>query len=139
MDTIVFKRLEMDDIGYLKDILENTHMEYNINHLKNFISNQNNYGFIGIKDNKAIAFLYGYSLLRPDGRNMFYIHSVDVLPNYQGNGIGTKLMEYVLGYLKEQNIFYKFFVLAETDNTRACRLYQKFASRDNQVLFSYTI
>ena len=43
------------------------------------------------KDDKAIAFLYGYGMLRPDGKRMFYIHSVDVLPEYRKKGIASAL------------------------------------------------
>jgi len=138
MNGLQLKRLEIEDIDYMKDILENN-IEYNTENLKNFIIDENNYGFIGIKDNKAIAFLYGYGLLRPDGRNMFYIHSVDVLPKFQSKGIGTKLMEYTLDYIRKENVYYIYFILTENDNIKACRLYQKFANRDEQVLFSNKI
>ena len=71
MGEIEFKRLELSDV-------ENVIIEYNKDSLKKFIENKENYIFAGIKDNKAIAFLYGYGMLRPDGKRMFYIHSVDV-------------------------------------------------------------
>lgn len=132
MEDIKYKRLELSDV-------ENVIIEYNNDTLKKFIENKENYLFAGIKDNKAIAFLYGYGMLRPDGRKMFYIHSVDVLPEYQSKGIGTKLMEYTLEYIKVEKKYYKYFVLTESDNIRACKLYQKYANRDEQVLFSNNI
>ena len=85
------------------------------------------------------CFLYGYGMLRPDGKSMFYIHAVDVLPDYQNDGIGTKLMEYVMNYLKDEGKYYKFFVLTENDNIRACKVYQKFANKEEQVLFSNSL
>lgn len=54
-------------------------------------------------------------------------------------GIGTRLIEYVLKYIKEEKRYYKFFVLTEKDNIKACKLYQKYANRDEQVLFSNKI
>ena len=54
-------------------------IEYTINDLKEFIKNKENYVFVGVKDEKIIAFLYVYGMLRPDGKSMFYIHSVDVI------------------------------------------------------------
>ena len=78
-------------------------------------------------------------MLRPDGKRMFYIHSVDVIKELQSKGIGTKLMEYTLNYVKKENKYYKFFVLTEEDNIKACKLYQKYAKRDEQVLFSNEI
>ena len=132
MEGIQYKRLELNDI-------ENIIIEYNKDSLEKFIENKENYLFTGIKDNKAIAFLYGYGMLRPDGNRMFYIHSVDVLPEYQSKGIGTKLMEYTLEYIKAENKYYKYFVLTESDNIKACKLYQKYSNRDEQVLFSNNI
>lgn len=104
--------------------------------IEKFIIDDDNYCFVGIIDDKIVAFLYGYGMLRPDGKSMFYIHSVDVLEDYQNNGIGTKLIDYVLNYVKNENKYYKFFVLAENDNIRACKIYQKFANKEGQVLFS---
>ena len=132
MEEIKYKRLELSDV-------RNIMIEYNKDDLEKFIENKENYLFVGIKDNKVIAFLYGYGMLRPDGRRMFYIHSVDVLPEYQSKGIGTKMMEYTLEYVKSENKYYKYFVLTEENNIKACKLYQKYANREEQVLFSNNI
>ena len=132
MGEIEFKRLELSDA-------ENIIIEYKKDSLEKFIENKENYLFLGIKENKAIAFLYGYGMLRPDGKSMFYIHSVDVITEYQSKGIGTRLMEFTLDYIKKENKYYKFFVLTEKDNIKACKLYQKYANRDEQVLFSNKI
>lgn len=48
-------------------------------------------------------------------------------------------MEYILEYIRREKKYYKFFVLADTDNVKACKLYQKYAKRDEQVLFSNEI
>lgn len=139
MNDIIFKRLEIEDIDKMQEILENDDIEYNAENITKFIENKNNYGFIGIKDNKVVTFLYGYGMLRPDGRKMFYIHSVDVLPNYQNNGIGTKLMEFVINYIKNEKDFYKFFVLADSDNIRACNVYKKYGNQDEPIMYSNKI
>ena len=133
MEDIKFKRLEN---------IENIDIsitESKMKDLEKFIENKDNYAFVGIKDDKVIAFLYGYGMLRPDGKSMFYIHSVDVTPECQSKGIGTCLMEFTLDYIKKENKYYKFFVLTEDDNIKACKLYQKYANRDEQVLFSNKI
>ena len=133
MENIKFKRLEkIENLGI-------SIVQCEIKDLEKFIEDKNNYAFAGIKDNKIIAFLYGYGMLRPDGKNMFYVHSVDVIPEYQSKGIGTRLMEFTLDYIKKENKYYKFFILTENDNIKACKLYQKFADRNEQVLFSNKI
>ena len=124
---IVPNKITIDDENLLKQDIEK------------FIVDNDNYCFVGILEDKIVAFLYGYGMLRPDGKSMFYIHSVDVLPDYQNNGIGTKLMEYVLNYIKDEKRYYKFFVLTEDENIRACKVYQKFADKDGQVLFSKSL
>lgn len=133
MENIKFERLEKIQN------LDIAITESKIKDLEKFIENKDNYAFVGIIDNKIIAFLYGYGMLRPDGKRMFYIHSVDVINEEQSKGIGTKLMEFTLDYIKKENKYYKFFVLTEANNIKACKLYQKYATRDDQVLFSNKI
>ena len=139
MENIVFKRLDEDTLKMIKEPIILNEEKYNKQQLEKFINNKNNYAFVGIQEDEVVAFLYGYGMARPDGKSMFYIHSVDVASNYQNNGIGTKLMEYVLGYIKKEQLYYKFFVLTEIDNIRACKVYQKYADKEQQVLFSKKI
>lgn len=139
MDNVKFKRLEIEDVRSMYEILEGDNILYNEENIKCFIQDKNNYDFIGITSNKVIAFLYGYGMLRPDGRKMFYIHSVDVLSGYQSNGVGTKLLEYTLNYIKQEKSFYKFFILTDSDNVKACKLYQKYSQSKEQILFSNEI
>ncbi|MBP3597576.1 MAG: GNAT family N-acetyltransferase [Clostridia bacterium] len=136
MENIIFKRLDEDTLKTIKEPIILNEEIYNKKQLEKFINNKNNYAFVGIHEDEVIAFLYGYGMVRPDGKSMFYIHSVDVASNYQNNGIGTKLMEYVIAYIKEEQLYYKFFVLTEDDNIRACKVYQKYADKEQQVLFS---
>ena len=44
-----------------------------------------------------------------------------------------------MNYLKDEGKYYKFFVLTENDNIRACKVYQKFANKEEQVLFSNSL
>ena len=48
-------------------------------------------------------------------------------------------MDYVLKYIIEEKKYYKFWVLTEDDNIRACKVYQKYANKEGQVLFSKNI
>ena len=139
MENIVFKRLDIDNLKNIKEPIILNEEKYNKQQLEKFINNKNNYVFVGIKEDEVVAFLYGYGMARPDGKSMFYIHSVDVELNYQNKGIGTKMMGYVLNYVKEEQLYYKFFVLTEIDNIRACKVYQKYADKEQQLLFSKKI
>lgn len=46
-------------------------MVFNIDYLKNFLLNDNTYGFVAKDKDKIAGFAYGYTLLRPDGKDMF--------------------------------------------------------------------
>ena len=139
MKDVKFIRINEDNINLIPDIIKIDGEDIQKKDMEKFIINCDNYCFAGIYKNEIVAFLYGYGMLRPDGKSMFYIHSVDVIPKYQNKGIGTKLMEYVLKYIKNENKYYKFFVLTENDNIRACKVYQKFANKEEQVLFSNSL
>ena len=88
-----YKLLEKEDLELMKEIIEDDNMEFDLNNLQEFLNDKNNYGLIAKEENKIIGFIYGYSLLKPNGKYMFYVHSVGVLPNYQGKGIGKELFK----------------------------------------------
>ena len=136
MEEIKYIRLNQNNMNIVpsKIIIENKNLSRQ--DIEKFIIDDDNYCFVGILEDKIVAFLYGYGMLRPDGKSMFYIHSVDVFEDYQNNGIGTQLIDYVLNYVKNENKYYKFFVLSENDNVIACKVYQKFANKEEQILFS---
>lgn len=80
----------------MKEIIEDDDMEFDLTNLYNFLEDKNNYGFIAKQEKKIIDFIYGYSLLKPNGKYMFYVHSVGVLPDYQGKGISKELFKYLV-------------------------------------------
>lgn len=136
MKDVKFIRIKENSMNFIPDIIRIDDKDILKKDIERFVRNNDNYCFVGICENEIVAFLYGYGMLRPDGKSMFYIHSVDVIPEYQNKGIGTKLMEYVLKYIRDEKRYYKFFVLTEETNIRACKVYQKYADKEGQVLFS---
>ena len=139
MKDVKFIRIKEKNMDFIPEAIIIDDRDILKKDIEKFIINNDNYCFVGIYENKIVAFLYGYGMLRPDGKSMFYIHSVDVIPEYQNKGIGTKLMKYVLKYIKNENKYYKFFVLTDDTNIRACKLYQKYADKEEQVLFSESL
>lgn len=124
------KVLEKQDFELMKEIIEDDDMEFNLDNLNEFLEDKNNYGFIAKKENKIIGFIYGYSLLKPNGKYMFYVHSVGVLPNYQGKGIGKELFKYMVEYLENEKKSYKYFLLTSEDNIIAQKLYRKHSNKE---------
>ena len=84
-----YKILEEQDLESMEDVLVYDNMVFNKEYLKKFINDKNTYGFIAKKDNNIVGFAYAYTLIRPDGKTMFYLHSIGMLPDYQNNGYGT--------------------------------------------------
>ena len=124
------KVLEKQDFELMKEIIEDDDMEFDLDNLNEFLEDKNNYGFIAKKENKIIGFIYGYSLLKPNGKYMFYVHSVGVLPNYQGKGIGKELFKYMVEYLENEKKSYKYFLLTAEDNIIAQKLYRKYSNKE---------
>lgn len=74
-----YKLIEEKDIELMRNFVDDENTNYDVNNLKTFIENENCYGFITKKDYKIVAFAYGYTMLRPDGKTMFYLHAIDVM------------------------------------------------------------
>ncbi len=139
MKDVKFFRINEENMNFIPNIISIDNEDILKEDIEKFIIDKDNYCFIGMSENKVVAFLYGYGMLRPNGKSMFYIHSVDVILEYQNKGIGTKLMEYVLKYIRDEKRYYKFFVLTEDENIKACKVYQKYANKEGQVLFSKSL
>ena len=73
----------------ISKIIEYAEIINNVDVLKKFIDNRNDFGFIAKINNKIVGFEFGYILLKTDGRKVFYLDAIDVMPDYQGNGYGT--------------------------------------------------
>ena len=71
---VEYKLLDKYDLLLMEKFIDDSNTKYKVDTLKNFIDSNNSYGFICKTNNIIIGFAYGYSLLRPDGRKMFYIH-----------------------------------------------------------------
>ena len=73
----------------ISKIIEYAEIINNVDVLKKFIDNRNDFGFIAKINNKIVGFEFGYILLKTDGRKVFYLDAIDVMSDYQGNGYGT--------------------------------------------------
>ena len=134
-----YKLLEEQDINQMEEVLKDDNMIFNKEYLKLFINEKNTYGFIAKKGSKIIGFAYAYTLVRPDGKTMFYLHSIGMLPNYQNNGYGTKLMEYIKNYSIKIGCS-EMFVITDKGNPRACHVYEKLGGKndyEDEIVYVY--
>lgn len=134
-----YKVFEEQDIELMEDVLKDDNMIFNKGFLNNFINDNNAFGFIAKDNNNIVGFAYAYTLLRPDGKTMFYLHSIGMLPDYQNNGYGTKLMQFIKDYSIKLGCS-EMFVITDKENPRACHLYEKLGGKndyEDEVVYVY--
>lgn len=125
-----YKVLEEQDLELMEDVLKDDNMIFNKDFLNSFINDNNAYGFIAKENNNIVGFAYAYTLLRPDGKTMFYLHSIGMLPTYQNNGYGTKLTQFIKDYSISLGCS-EMFVLTDKGNPRACHVYEKLGGKND--------
>ena len=72
-------------------------------HIKEIMESKQSYGLEYLVDGKVAGFILGSSMLFHWGR-MFDINDLAVHPEYQGQGIATKLLEACLEEMKKRGI-----------------------------------
>ena len=134
-----YKILEEQDLELMPDFVDDENTKYNIEVLKKFIDEKNNFGFIAKTNNKIVGFAFGYILLKPDGRNVFYLDAIDVMPEYQGKGCGTGIISFARDYAKTLNC-YKMYLITNRSNVSACKCYEKAGGinkADDEIIYVY--
>ena len=136
---MIYKLLEDEDLYLMLDFVDDEFTKYQVNDLKKFIENENNYGFIAKIDNKIVGFAFGYVLLKPDGRKVFYLDAIDVMPEYQGKGYGTGLISFARDHAKTIDC-YKMYLITNKSNVSACKCYEKAGGinkADDEIIYVY--
>ena len=134
-----YKILEEQDLELMLDFVDDENTKYSIEVLKNFIDEKNNFGFIAKTNNKIVGFAFGYILLKPDGRKVFYLDAIDVMPKYQGKGCGTGIISFARDYAKTLNC-YKMYLITNRSNVSACKCYEKAGGinkADDEIIYVY--
>ena len=134
-----YKLLEKRDLEHMMNFIDDENTKYEEENLINFINNENSYGFIARNEKQIVGFAYGYTLVRPDGRVDFYLHAIDIMKDYQGNGYGTGLMNFIKEYVKEIGCR-KMFLITNRSNISACKCYEKAGginNADDEIVYVY--
>lgn len=135
-----FERCLMNSDKYnMEEVLIDDNMVFDIDNLKGFLNDTSSFGFIAKENNKIIGFAYCYTLLRPDGKTMFYLHSIGMLPNYQDKGYGSKLLSFIKEYSKEIGCS-EMFLITDKGNPRACHVYEKLGGKNDykdEIVYVY--
>ena len=134
-----YKILEEQDLALMLDFVDDENTKYSIEVLKKFIDEKNNFGFIAKTNNKIVGFAFGYILLKPDGRKVFYLDAIDVMPEYQGKGCGTGIISFARDYAKTLYC-YKMYLITNRSNVSACKCYEKAGGinkADDEIIYVY--
>ena len=138
MNQAIYRLLTPEDIPAMKEILTETGSSYLPGQIGKFMADAGNLAFGAFLEERMAGLLYGYSLCRMDDRGpQFFVYSVDVLPEFQGRGIGKAFLRYVVEYCRE-NGFSEVFVPTEKGNVPACRVYEKAGGKsdyDDEVIY----
>ena len=126
--SILHRSLDLTE--FMEEVLIDDNMVFDIDNLKGFLNDTSSFGFIAKENNKIIGFAYCYTLLRPDGKTMFYLHSIGMLPNYQDKGYGSKLLSFIKEYSKEIGCS-EMFLITDKGNPRACHVYEKLGGKND--------
>ncbi len=134
-----FKLLDNQNAKLMIDFVDDENTIYTIENINAFINDKNNLGFIAKDNGKVVAFSYGYILIHPNGKKIFYFDSIDVIKEYQGKGIGTELMTYTKDYVKSIGCK-EMFLMTNKSNTSACKCYEKsggISEANDDVVYVY--
>lgn len=118
------KLIDEKDLSLMLDFKDDVNTQFSIANLRNFIKEENNYGFVVRDGNKIVAFAYGYVLIMPQGNKVFYLHAIDVIKDSQNKGVGTELMQFICSYIKQINCS-EMFLITNKSNFSACKCYEK--------------
>lgn len=109
-----------------------------------FLSDPRNWMFAAVSQGVIVGFAYGYALNRLDGNEkMLYINEVGVMPRYQRQGVGYRLLSELKTACNESGIS-KYFLSAYQNNIGACALYRKLGgavapeSQGNDINFYFS-
>lgn len=118
-------RLGKDTINYIDGISKVRDLEIKIERLKLFIKNPNNLAYFVVDKNRVVAFAWGYILERIDNNSMLYVHSVDVIKDYQNQGLCKKIIKEFLDVAKQKQLR-NTFLITDKDNIAANKCYSSF-------------
>ncbi|MCL2855434.1 MAG: GNAT family N-acetyltransferase [Defluviitaleaceae bacterium] len=134
-----FERLNQTNLHEIKKLMENDGMPFDIDALQEFAQTSGAYGFVYHAESKPIGFAYGCRLSKPDGKKEMYLHSIDILPEYQDKGHGSKFFKSILDFSKE-NGFCGMFLSSSQSLQNARHIYEKFGGIrecEDEIIFSY--
>ena len=127
-----------EDAARIAGFVDDQQTAYREKDLRSFLEQEDAKAFLAV-DGEVVGFAYGCILHRPDGREDFYLHAIDVAEKSQGHGYGTALVRYIDGWRKRIGCR-KMFLITNKSNPKACICYEKaggIAPSDDDVVYVF--
>jgi ribosomal protein S18 acetylase RimI-like enzyme len=100
-------------------------LKYTLDDIQETLKASNNISFfLTDSENKIVGYLIGIPKEISDGRFVYYISYFYIIEKYRGYGLGEKMLEYTINYIKKLNI--KFIMLITKKESVAYNLYTKY-------------
>lgn len=133
MDNLVIRKYVNEDFNEVINLVKDN---FNISdNIKSLEDNLNSFGIVAIIDKKIVGYLRVDKLYNPFKKCYYYFLSyVCVNSNYQNMSIGTKMLEFVFNYAKNDDVSY-IELTSRSSRKAANHLYLKtgFTIRDTNV------
>ena len=114
--------------------------KFGVRNLADFLQRYTSIGYVAIRDGIAIGFACGYSMVDPfDGRKLFYLYTLDILPLRQNNGQGKAFMEYIVKSVLSGG-FDELFLSTHKSNERMshiCKSLGGISKADDDTVFEF--
>lgn len=88
-----------------------------------YVSTGQALAFVAREGEEIVGWCWGYSLVRPDGERMTYLHELEVDPRARRQGVGKRLVEKTLARAASDKAS-KVFLITNRSNTAARKLYE---------------
>jgi len=94
-------------------------------YMRQFLSNDVNYLFAALADDRPVGFLVAHRLERlKEETYKLFIYEVDVVPEFQRMGVGTRLMEQAKAVVENEKMICAF-VFTDHRNSTAIEFYKR--------------
>lgn len=132
--------LHRETIGLLRKSFPE--MKWDEAHLEKFVASPSNILLLASRDGEGCGLVRAHFLQRCDARGKeILLHAMDVVPNYQRQGVATALIKKLKDIAEAENAS-EIWVLTNRSNTAAFHLYHQtggVAPHPDDVMFIYDL
>lgn len=128
----IFTKIIFDNFIELKQY---PYVRHTHNDIQKLLSSEQLFGYIVKYNDTIIAYMFGEVTTLSDGRNVFYLSYIYVVPKYRHIKTGSLLLRKLIAHCRQFGI--PFIVLTcDTENEKVMAFYKKFGFVNDPILTS---